>query len=105
MAPTNFTSLAVAGAPVNGSPWGSRWFVDGNRGGDNQTGDNRDEPFRTMAKALAVVGSGDTIYFRGNIVENLVAPAGIFDVTIIGAGNRPRHADAHTGNNGYSSAT
>jgi hypothetical protein len=54
-----------------------------------------------MERAFALIGSGDTIHLLGNIREQLVTPVGIFDVTIVGEGTRPRHADAHTDNNGY----
>jgi hypothetical protein len=70
-----------------------------------QDGTSPASPFATMAQAFAVVGSGDCIHFNGNVREQLVTPVGIFDVTVIGEGNRPRHADAHTGNNGYTAAT
>jgi hypothetical protein len=105
---TNFSSLSVAGAPVLGSqanPYGRVLFVDGNRGLDGNRGTSTGRAFKTMAQAMTNVQSGDTIFLRGNITENITAPAGVFDVSIIGAGNRPRHADAHTGNNGYSGAT
>lgn len=83
------------------------WFVDGDQGLDGYDGRDRDHPVKTMARVFddAQFASGDVIYMRGNIREQLVTPAGIFDVSIIGAGNRPRHADAHTGNNGYSAST
>lgn len=81
------------------------WYVQGNVGNNGNPGDSPDSPFLTMAKAFTMVGSGDTIHFTGNIKEQLSTPVGIFDVTIVGEGNRPRHADAHTGNNGYYSAT
>jgi hypothetical protein len=105
---TNFSSLSVGGAPVFGNaanPYGRVLFVDGNRGLDGNNGKSGGRAFLTMAQAMLNVASGDTIFVRGNITENITAPAGIFDVSIIGAGNRPRHADAHTGNNGYSGAT
>jgi hypothetical protein len=105
---TNFSSLSVGGAPVMGNmanPFGRVLFVDGNRGSDGNRGTEQGRAYATMAKAMTAVASGDTIYLRGNVTENITAPAGVFDVTIIGAGNRPRHADAHTGNNGYSGAT
>jgi hypothetical protein len=57
-----------------------------------------------MAQCFAQLGSGDTIHILGNVREQLVTPVGIFDVLVIGEGNRPRHADAHTGNNGYTAA-
>lgn len=111
------------GAPLTGSPggitpfpapidsglsasvFGERWFVDGNRGADGNTGRDRNQPLRTMAEAFTRISSGAVIEFRGNITEQVTTPVGIFDVTIIGCGNRPRHADAHTGYNGYSAAT
>ncbi len=80
------------------------WWVDS----DAQfAGDGTDPstPFSTMAQCFAQLGSGDTIHVLGNVREQLVTPVGIFDVLVIGEGNRPRHADAHTGNNGYTAAT
>jgi hypothetical protein len=50
--------------------------------------------FKTMAEAFAFIASGDTIFFCGKIREQLTTPVQVFDVTIIGAGNRPRHADS-----------
>ena len=105
---TNFSSLSVSGAPVMGNqanPYGRVIFVDGNRGADGNSGKSGGRAYATMAKAFANVQSGDTIYLRGNVTENVSTPVGVFDVSVIGVGNRPRHADAHTGNNGYSGAT
>lgn len=83
--------------------FGKTYFVDGNLGGDGNTGLERGAPLRTMAEAFTRIKSGDTIWFRGNITEQISSPVGIFDVTIIGLSTR--HADAHTSNNGYSSST
>jgi hypothetical protein len=47
-----------------------------------------------MARAFASVQSGDIIYFVGKVTEQLVTPVQVFDVTVVGCGNRPRHADA-----------
>lgn len=80
------------------------WFVQGNTGKDTNAGNSPDQPFKTMTRAFVVVRSGDVIHFTGNIREQLSTPVGIFDVTIIGEGPI-RHADAHTGNNGYGAAT
>jgi hypothetical protein len=73
------------------SGWNA-YYVDANvkTSGDGLSWDNA---FKTMAEAFAVIVSGDTIVFRGKIKEQLTTPAQVFDVTIIGAGNRPRHAD------------
>lgn len=100
----------VLGIPVISgqahSAYGRYWFVDGNQGSDGNNGKTTSRPFLTMAKAFAQIDSGDVIIFRGNVREQLVSPVGVFDVTILGMGfNRPRNADAHTGNKGYSSST
>lgn len=109
MAETNFPGgISAAGVPVfpqSENVFGRHWFVDGNRGLDGNRGRDRYTPLKTMAAVMAKVGSGDVIHLRGNITENITAPAGVFDVTIMGATGRPRHADTHTGNNGYSAAT
>lgn len=90
-------------APSN---FGRHFFVDGNGGSDSNSGRRPDRPFLTMAQAFNSIDSGDVIMFRGNIREQLSTPVGVFDVTVIGAGfMKPRHADAHTGDNGYASAT
>lgn len=82
------------------------WFVNAGAGAQTAAGDGTyASPFTTMAQAFAVVGSNDVVVAVGNIREQLVAPTGIFNVRIIGAGTRPRNADAHTSNNGYSACT
>jgi hypothetical protein len=81
-----------------------RW-VNGNTGSDGNDGLSPSTPMKTMAACFLKLNSGDIIHFNGNITEQLTTPAGIFDVTIIGEGNLPRNADAHTTSNGYSSAT
>jgi hypothetical protein len=92
---------------------GREWFVKGgsgaasddNTGGDD-TGDGRswETAKRTMADVFDELSSGDVVYFYGNIREQLSSPAGVFDVTIVGAGH-PRHADLHTTLGGYSGST
>lgn len=77
------------------------YFVSAVNGDDDNTGLSPAAPFQTMAAAFAVVGSGGTIYFSGKITEQLTTPVNVFDVTIVGMGNRPRHADAELGGNTY----
>lgn len=112
MALTNFPNgITSFGVPVVGGgsgpfkPFAKYWFVDGNLGSNGNTGESPEDPFLTMAFAFTRVRSGDVICWRGNIREQISTPAGIFDVSVIGCGNVPRHADAHTGNNGYTAAT
>lgn len=108
---SNFPNgLYSYGAPVFGlnavhNPWTRVFFVDGNRGSDGRDGRSPEAAYLTMSKVMANIASGDTIVARGNFSENVTTPAGVFDVTMIGAGNKPRHADAHTGNGGYSGVT
>ena len=78
--------------PVHGD--GVTYYIDALNGSDGRSGRFRNEPFATMAKTFTVIKSGDTIRFSGKIREQLVAPLKVFDITIIGEGNRPRHADA-----------
>lgn len=94
--------------------YGREWFVNGGSGaasddgtGGSAYGDGRSwaTAKRTFADVFDELSSGDTIYAVGNIREQLTAPAGIFDVTIINAGPGRRHADGHTGNNGYRTLT
>lgn len=72
---------------------GRAWFVDTSYGG-NGDGRSPKTAFSTMARAFASIASGDIIYFVGKVTEQLVTPVQIFDVTVVGCGNRPRHADA-----------
>lgn len=72
---------------------GRSWFVDPIQGAGGN-GRSPKRAFTTMAAAFAVVASGDIIYFVGKITEQLVTPVNVFDVTVVGCGNRPRHADA-----------
>lgn len=112
---THLSGLEVAGVPTMGiggplniDYGGNIWFVNGNASGVGD-GTSPQTPFLTMASAFAQVGSGDTIYFCGNIREQLVTPVGIFNVTIIGQAPVPVYADAHSvtgvGFGGYSGAT
>jgi hypothetical protein len=105
--PTNYPSgVNSYGVPVLGANiFGSAWWVDGNLGSTFGPGDSRDQPYSTLAAVLALASSGDTIYVKGNITENIVAPAGLFNIKIVGVPDPPRHADAHTGNNGYFAST
>lgn len=96
--------------------YGTDWYVDGGGataatsqyGADVNEGKSWVKAFLTMAECFTHIASGDRVHFRGNVREQIDTPAGVFDVTVIGHGNRPRHADAHgahTTYGGYSSAT
>lgn len=90
------------GAQAPQSPWGRAWYVDGNQGGGS--GKSPESAFLTMEEAFAVIRSGDAIYLRGNIREQLSTPAGVFDVHIIGPSPVTRHPDSHSDLGGFSSA-
>jgi hypothetical protein len=82
---------------------GRAWFVDPNATGRN-TGKTPNNAFTTMQQAFNKAASGDIIYFVGKVLEQLVTPAQIFDVTVVGAGNRPRHADSTPDGGQYATA-
>lgn len=72
------------------------YWVDGIYGNNGDEGLSPNKPLKTMARAFALIKSGDVIHVNGNITEQLNTPAGVFDVMVIGEGTRPRHSDAHT---------
>ena len=72
---------------------GRAWFVD-TSSGVNGDGKSPATAFSTMDRAFDSVASGDIIYFVGKVTEQLVTPVQVFDVTVVGCGNRPRHADS-----------
>lgn len=78
---------------------GNTYYVNATGGVDTRSGKSWRKSFATMAKAFSVIVSGDTIVFAGKIREQIVTPANVFDVTVVGTGPRPRHADAELGGN------
>jgi len=105
MATTNFPNgLSSFGIPLTGDmpnkAYGKRFFVDAKVGVDGRNGRSPDKAFKTMAEAFQHVSSGDVILVRGKVREQISTPAGVFDVTVIGASNNPRHADDHTESDG-----
>ena len=72
---------------------GRAWFVDASSG-SNGDGTSPQRALSTMQKAFNAIARGDIIYFVGKVTEQLVTPVQVFDVTVVGCGNRPRHADA-----------
>lgn len=102
--------LEVDGVQFGSSaaPSGTAWYVDAKVGQASAGGRSWGSAMSTMEEAFTKVRSGDVIYMRGKVKEQLSTPVGVFDVSIIGGGNRPRHADNHTesdGKRGSSGAT
>ena len=83
---------------------GRAWFVDPNSG-VNGDGTTPATAFSTMDRAFDSLASGDIIYFVGKVTEQLVTPVQVFDVTVVGCGNRPRHADATPAGGNWAAAT
>jgi hypothetical protein len=83
----NFNTVAQA----SGLGPGKVWFVNANGGGGDGT--SWDQAFGRMADAFAQLSSNDTIFFVGQIREELIAPLGVSNVRIIGAGTRPRYGN------------
>ncbi len=74
-------------------------------GVDTHSGKSWTKAFATMSKAFSVLKSGDTIVFTGKVREQLITPVNIFDISVIGMGNRPHHADATPAGGQYAQAT
>lgn len=74
-----------------GNPFGTALYVDaqaqGGIGSDQNDGLSPRTPFLTMAKALTNVATGGTIFFTGDVREELVGSNLKFDVTIVGCGS------------------
>lgn len=84
---------------LNPTVVGRIWYVNGNTvvtrgpvGSNGNSGLSPLTPFATMARAFTFLKSYDIIVVDGVIAEQVVAPLGVFDVTIIGAANQPRQA-------------
>ncbi len=113
MSTTHFTGLEVesslvvpAGASFSDQTgFSNTWYIDTNTGSDSNDGLSWENAKLTMDAVFDLLESGDTVYFVGNIREQLTTPTGAADVTIIGAGPRPRHADTHPLNGELSAST
>lgn len=72
---------------------GKIWFVDGRVGSDGNSGKAANKALKTIAKAIALAGTDDTIYVRPQAVgvrytENLTVPVATHaGLSIIGTGN------------------
>lgn len=99
----NQPAAAELEAALFGPQYGISYFVNADGGytgsdaagaGSNQNdGRSPRTPFLTMAKALSVAKTGDTIYFWGDVREELTGSNLVFDLTIIGLG-RLHHPDS-----------
>jgi len=102
---TNLLTNKIFSTPTGTSEAkGRAWFVDPGYGG-NGDGTSPKQAFSTMAQAFSALNSGDIVYFVGKITEQLVTPIQKFDVTVVGCGNRPRHADATPAGGNWAAAT
>lgn len=82
---------------------GRIWYVNGEQpdpsinngiveGSNSNTGRAPDSAFGTIARVFELIDSYDIIVLSGVFREQVVAPVGVFDVTIMGAANKPRQA-------------
>lgn len=86
--------ITLNGVSLNQGSTGRHHYVNAENGSDSYGTSTPDRAFLTMSRAFDELHSGDTIHLVGKIKEQLTTPVQVFDVTIIGEGNRPRHADA-----------
>jgi hypothetical protein len=83
-------------AALVGNPAGREWFYKAaDLGGPFGSGKSPDNPSSDMSEIFGQIESGDSIFVRGGVYANLVAPR-VTDIAIIGASTRPRH-DKPTG--------
>lgn len=66
--------------------------VNPHQGSNSNSGRAPNNAFATIAKALAVVDSYDIVILSGIFREQVVAPVGPYDITIMGSANDPRQA-------------
>lgn len=93
--PYGVTSFGVPVLPPFGNMYGNAWFVDTVDGNDSYSygmarGKSMDKPYRTMAAALTAADAGDTIYFTGDIREQITGDNTKNNITIVGCG-APAH--------------
>lgn len=84
--------------------YGNSYYVDTFAGGTANDGLSWQGALSTMAAALALASTGDTIYFRGDVREQLVGSNLKFDITIVGVGGL-HHPDQPAAGYQYGSAT
>lgn len=101
---TSLDLTKIFSTPSGTRKRGRAWFVDASTGTDGD-GRSPQKAFLTMQRAFNSVASGDIIYFVGKVTEQLVTPVQVFDVTVVGCGNRPRHADATPAGGNWAAAT
>lgn len=88
---------------LNPATVGKIWYVSGNTetdasehrgpvGSDGNSGLSPLTPFLTIARAFEFINDNDIIVLSGVFREQIVAPDGVFGVTIIGAQVSPRQA-------------
>lgn len=77
---------------ILGAPYGSAWFVDTFNGSDQNTGQSWANAYGTMAQALSAAQTGDSVYFRGDVREEITGSNLKFDIRIIGVGGK-HHPD------------
>ena len=92
----------IDGLPVLAKK-GKVYFFDGSKAA-NGSGEGWDDAANNMQSLFNKLVGGETILVAGRVAEQLVTPVQVFDVSIIGVGNRPRHADSTpSGGNTYAS--
>lgn len=70
---------------------GTVYYVDTVNGDDDNNGKSYENAFKTMGEAFRVIQSRDRIVLCGKVREQLIAPLGVYGVTIVGGDTQPRH--------------
>jgi len=102
--PSRYSAADNQYLSIDADPQVEAYYVDTNIAASG-SGRGWGDAYKTMAEAFAVVTNGAVIYMRGKVREQLVTPVNIFDVSVVGSGNRPHHADATPTGGQYAAAT
>ena len=71
---------------LGANPFATHWYVDTFSGSDTlHDGQSSDKAFATMGQALTSAATGDVIWMKGDVREELTGSNLKFDITIIGA--------------------
>lgn len=84
---TSVSAAREVEALLDGGHAGTAYYVDTWAGGTNNDGLSWSTALSTMAAALTLAQTGDRVYFRGDVREEITGSNLKFDITIIGAGS------------------
>lgn len=83
----NTAAAVELNSKLSAGVYGKQYYVDTFGGGTDADGLSWANALSTMGAALTLAQTGDTIFFRGDVREQLVGSNLKFDITIVGVGS------------------